>query len=304
MSDWLGFSLNHHHPQQDSINPPAIHQHDPDSVIPINDFNPSTQTQRWRLEATDQSGPKLEDFLGGGAGAGAGADVNLNFHEYRPTEGDIVPRDGAACYNISPPPAPPYLLHYGYPYYTTTSTSTTANQNEQQNGVVSYDDGASAITQVSEIKTWLLPSSSSTGCDVSNRQECLSLAVVPAGDNRKRSVVQMKSDKSGKGEVVTRKAVDGFGQRTSRFRGVTRHRWTGRYEAHLWDNSCRKEGQTRKGRQGGYDNEEKAARAYDLAALKYWGPTTHINFPLAEYEKELEEMKNMNRQEFVANLRR
>ena len=24
--------------------------------------------------------------------------------------------------------------------------------------------------------------------------------------------------------------------------------------------------------------EEKAARAYDLAALKYWGPSTHINF--------------------------
>lgn len=31
---------------------------------------------------------------------------------------------------------------------------------------------------------------------------------------------------------------------------VCRHRWTGRYEAHLWDNSCKKEGQTRKGRQG------------------------------------------------------
>lgn len=29
---------------------------------------------------------------------------------------------------------------------------------------------------------------------------------------------------------------------------------------------------------GGYDKEEKAARAYDLAALKYWGPSTHINF--------------------------
>ncbi|KAM0057799.1 hypothetical protein Hdeb2414_s0005g00162681 [Helianthus debilis subsp. tardiflorus] len=28
------------------------------------------------------------------------------------------------------------------------------------------------------------------------------------------------------------------------------HRWTGRYEAHLWDNSCKKEGQSRKGRQG------------------------------------------------------
>lgn len=26
--------------------------------------------------------------------------------------------------------------------------------------------------------------------------------------------------------------------------------------------------------------EEKAARAYDQAALKYWGPSTHINFPV------------------------
>jgi len=117
---------------------------------------------------------------------------------------------------------------------------------------------------------------------------------------------------------------------------------------------------------GGYDKEEKAAKAYDLAALKYWGPTTHINFPvrflrleqftfvkkvftnihykekkfiekvkylfcifnvcslkhyivsncdhsisttflnaqLSTYDKELEEMKHMTRQEFVANLRR
>ena len=31
---------------------------------------------------------------------------------------------------------------------------------------------------------------------------------------------------------------------------------------------------------GGYDTEEKAARAYDMAALKYWGPSSHINFPV------------------------
>ncbi|OAY69699.1 AP2-like ethylene-responsive transcription factor AIL5 [Ananas comosus] len=93
-----------------------------------------------------------------------------------------------------------------------------------------------------------------------------------------------------------------FGQRTSIYRGVTR--WTGRYEAHLWDNSCRREGQSRKGRQGGYDKEEKAARAYDLAALKYWGPNATTNFPVSNYEKELEEMKTMTRQEFVASLRR
>lgn len=104
-----------------------------------------------------------------------------------------------------------------------------------------------------------------------------------------------------------KKTVDTFGQRTSIYRGVTRHRWTGRYEAHLWDNSCRREGQSRKGRQvylGGYDKEEKAARAYDLAALKYWGPTTTTNFPISNYEKEIDDMKNMTRQEFVASLRR
>ncbi|MCO5570757.1 hypothetical protein L7F22_024485 [Adiantum nelumboides] len=101
-----------------------------------------------------------------------------------------------------------------------------------------------------------------------------------------------------------RKSIDTFGQRTSQYRGVTRHRWTGRYEAHLWDNSCRKEGQTRKGRQGGYDKEEKAAKAYDLAALKYWGSSTHTNFPVNTYEAELEEMKGMTRQEYVASLRR
>ncbi|KAL3514353.1 hypothetical protein ACH5RR_027070 [Cinchona calisaya] len=108
-------------------------------------------------------------------------------------------------------------------------------------------------------------------------------------------------------QTVHRKSIDTFGQRTSQYRGVTRHRWTGRYEAHLWDNSCKKEGQTRKGRQvylGGYDMEEKAARAYDLAALKYWGLSTHINFPLENYQHELDEMQNMSRQEYVAHLRR
>jgi hypothetical protein len=32
---------------------------------------------------------------------------------------------------------------------------------------------------------------------------------------------------------------------------------------------------------GAYDDEEAAARAYDLAALKYWGAGTQINFPVS-----------------------
>lgn len=119
----------------------------------------------------------------------------------------------------------------------------------------------------------------------------------PSGDNSTNTVEA----------AAPRRTLDTFGQRTSIYRGVTRHRWTGRYEAHLWDNSCRREGQSRKGRQvylGGYDKEEKAARAYDLAALKYWGTSTTTNFPISNYEKEIEEMKHMTRQEFVASIRR
>nr|WKN12606.1 BBM protein [Plukenetia volubilis] len=125
-----------------------------------------------------------------------------------------------------------------------------------------------------------------------------------SSDNNKQQKATGFDSQTGAIEAVPRKSIDSFGQRTSIYRGVTRHRWTGRYEAHLWDNSCRREGQTRKGRQSGYDKEEKAARAYDLAALKYWGTTTTTNFPISNYEKELEEMKHMTRQEYVASLRR
>ncbi|XP_030499679.2 AP2-like ethylene-responsive transcription factor AIL6 isoform X2 [Cannabis sativa] len=127
-----------------------------------------------------------------------------------------------------------------------------------------------------------------------------SLSLAVATQTSEKAIVPAATDS-------TKKISDTFGQRTSIYRGVTRHRWTGRYEAHLWDNSCRREGQARKGRQvylGGYDKEEKAARAYDLAALKYWGATATTNFPVSNYSKELEEMKHVTKQEFIASLRR
>ncbi|KAH9330538.1 hypothetical protein KI387_002646 [Taxus chinensis] len=55
---------------------------------------------------------------------------------------------------------------------------------------------------------------------------------------------------------------------------------------------------------GAYDDEEAAAHAYDLAALKYWGPETVLNFPISTYLKEVEEMKNISKEEYVSSLRR
>ncbi|KAF3787256.1 AP2-like ethylene-responsive transcription factor [Nymphaea thermarum] len=120
------------------------------------------------------------------------------------------------------------------------------------------------------------------------------------------TVVKDPSPMTSSGEgAASGKTINIFGPRTSIYRGVTKHKWTGRYEAHLWDNTCRREGHTRKGKQGkqkcagGYDKEEKAARAYDLAALKYWGTDT-----AASYVSELKEMRNMSKQEYIASLRR
>ncbi|OAY79101.1 AP2-like ethylene-responsive transcription factor [Ananas comosus] len=97
----------------------------------------------------------------------------------------------------------------------------------------------------------------------------------------------------------TRKSVprDSPLQRSSVYRGVTRHRWTGRYEAHLWDKNCWNESQNKKGKQGAYDDEEAAARAYDLAALKYWGHDTILNFPLKD-------MEGLSKEEYIGSLRR
>lgn len=36
---------------------------------------------------------------------------------------------------------------------------------------------------------------------------------------------------------------------------------------------------------GAYDDEASAAQAYDLAALKYWGPGTVINFKVLQLIK-------------------
>ncbi|PON32940.1 AP2/ERF transcription factor [Parasponia andersonii] len=109
----------------------------------------------------------------------------------------------------------------------------------------------------------------------------LSLGVTMT-QSSERAIVRVDSDSS-------KKISDSFGQRTSIYRGVTRT-CLGLVDKDVY--------------LGGYDKEEKAARAYDLAALKYWGPTATTNFPVSNYTKELEEMKHVTKQEFIASLRR
>ncbi|KAF5958527.1 hypothetical protein HYC85_005752 [Camellia sinensis] len=93
-------------------------------------------------------------------------------------------------------------------------------------------------------------------------------------------------------------------KRSSKFRGVSKHRWTGRFEAHLWDKLSWNVTQKKKGKQGAYDEEESAARAYDSAALKYWGTSTFTNFPVSDYDKEIEIMQTVTKEEYLASLRR
>ncbi|KAF6158531.1 hypothetical protein GIB67_040045 [Kingdonia uniflora] len=51
-------------------------------------------------------------------------------------------------------------------------------------------------------------------------------------------------------ERISKMAPCVAGKRSSIYRGVTRHRWTGRYEAHLWDKCTWNQNQNKKGKQG------------------------------------------------------
>ncbi|XP_059643737.1 AP2-like ethylene-responsive transcription factor AIL1 [Cornus florida] len=312
------------------------------SLCVMDPFRRSDGGEDWRFEnsmgASDPNteGPKLEDFLGCCYTNSAHEDTKV----YSQTREDRINVNAPPNFNnttngggeiergestLTDPSQLIQPYHYNDNPQSSTMIQTPQIQSCHPNtnhGNHIYHvpfDHNSAANSVSEFKSWLrqTPFSEEKPLGEASKSNFQSLSLTMSPSQPPGMVVtpalppteglKRPAGKIRVREPVVRKSIDSFGQRTSRYRGVTRHRWTGRYEAHLWDNSCRKEGQTRKGRQvylGGYDKEDKAARAYDLAALKYWGPATHINFPLSTYEKEVEEMKNMTRQEFVANLRR
>eukprot|EP00775_Hariotina_reticulata_P005945 gene5945-6184_t len=85
----------------------------------------------------------------------------------------------------------------------------------------------------------------------------------------------------------------------SRYRGVTRHRRSGRWESHIWVKDL--------GRQvylGGYEQEEAAAEAYDMAALKCKGPGCLTNFPPERYSDLLSSLHGITLEELIMAVRR
>eukprot|EP00216_Chloropicon_sp_CCMP2111_P003524 CAMPEP_0198238988 /NCGR_PEP_ID=MMETSP1446-20131203/4519_1 /TAXON_ID=1461542 ORGANISM="Unidentified sp, Strain CCMP2111" /NCGR_SAMPLE_ID=MMETSP1446 /ASSEMBLY_ACC=CAM_ASM_001112 /LENGTH=690 /DNA_ID=CAMNT_0043921507 /DNA_START=204 /DNA_END=2276 /DNA_ORIENTATION=- len=85
------------------------------------------------------------------------------------------------------------------------------------------------------------------------------------------------------------------------YKGVTKHRCTGRWEAHIWD----------KGKQlylGGYSAAIAAARAYDIVAIKckwHKGLTdTSLNFAVDMYKQHMDDIICATKDELVSALRR
>ncbi|CAN4085128.1 unnamed protein product [Withania somnifera] len=303
MSNWLGFSLTHDFRINNDDGEDEVKNYQrrneaaentPLSVMPLSSngslcmMHPFPRTEDcWRYENhemttasnPEENGPKLEDFLGC-CYSNSPTNDEQHIAKINVNVPPSINQTDHEQHQMKLIPSPQMMVQNGQfqsSHHEFTNSTGTGNV---------YHVPFDGATSVSGFKSWLRQASPL----ISSAEEITNPSTV--------------KNVSGSKESIPRKSIDTFGQRTSQYRGVTRHRWTGRYEAHLWDNSCRKEGQTRKGRQGGYDTEEKAAKAYDLAALKYWGPNTHINSPLNTYEKELEEMKSMTRQEFVAHLRR
>jgi len=107
---------------------------------------------------------------------------------------------------------------------------------------------------------------------------------------------QGSKDKQTDSASCQRKVV----KRSSKYRGVTRHRRSGRWEAHIWVKSTGKQVYL-----GGYELEEHAAEAYDVAAIKCKGPSkVKPNFPIEKYAELMKFMDKISLEELVMAVRR
>ncbi|CAN0905713.1 AP2-like ethylene-responsive transcription factor BBM2 [Linum grandiflorum] len=76
-------------------------------------------------------------------------------------------------------------------------------------------------------------------------------------------------------------------------------KYLGRYEAYVIDNSNPKKGKT-----GGFEDVEMAARCHDLVALKIFGTSVPLNFSVQSYKEELGKTKDMSKDEYIKSIKR
>ncbi|DBA95939.1 hypothetical protein WJX77_004025 [Trebouxia sp. C0004] len=133
---------------------------------------------------------------------------------------------------------------------------------------------------------------------IMDEQRSEGCAARPLTPPRKRVARAMTAPGSVRAGGVRRKqAVARRPGSSSRFRGVTHHCRTGRWEAHIWED----------GKQvylGGFDNEEQAALAYDIAAIKFRAQDANTNYNISNYEQELLHFDEVSKEEVVQSLRK
>ncbi len=83
------------------------------------------------------------------------------------------------------------------------------------------------------------------------------------------------------------------------FRGVTQHKHSGRFEAHAWVNSLKKQVYL-----GGFASAALAAEAFDVIQVKMKGEKAVTNFPLENYAEVIKTIHFMDIKEVIASVKR
>ena len=88
--------------------------------------------------------------------------------------------------------------------------------------------------------------------------------------------------------LYLRRRSDRFSQGSSKFRGVSRHKGTGKWQSRIYH-------QHKLLNLGYYNTEFEAAQAYDRAAVRCKGKKAVTNFDVNEYKDELAEFEDSTR---------
>ena len=104
-----------------------------------------------------------------------------------------------------------------------------------------------------------------------------------SGEEQGRQEQQQEQEQQQQQQQQQQQEKEATPPHSSRFRGVTKHKRSGRWEAHIWIRDSKKQVYL-----GGYSNEQHAAEAFDLVAMKCKlmknGRKIKLNYPASKYQ--------------------